>query len=293
MRAQMATAFNIATKTGNVAASREYADALCFAPTALPGVTVEPVSGPVKGHWYTPRAGARNLTLLYLHGGGYTYYAKTHANFIALMALTADARTFALDYRLAPEHPFPAQLTDALGAYRWLLGQGVDPRRLVVAGDSAGGNLTLALLQTVRGAGLPQPALAYCICPWTDLENSGASLTGNDDWIQARMAAAWAKYVCAGGANPRDPLVSPLHANLRNLAPIYIQAGGAEILLDMIRDFYVRAQAQGAEVTLDIWDHMPHDFQGYGDLVPEAHQALQRFREKLAERLEKSDGEPA
>jgi acetyl esterase/lipase len=287
LRVQMAVAFDIADKTGDIAASREYANALCFALQALASMTLEPVTRPVKGLWYTPRAGGRDLILLYLHGGGYAYYSKLHGNFIALVALAAEARTFALEYRLIPEHPFPAQLEDALTAYRWLLAQGVNPRRLVVAGDSAGGNLTLALLLALRRDGLPQPLLAYGLCPWTDVGNSGASMTSNaaEDWVHPRMAAAWAKQLCAGGADPRDPLVSPLHADLRGLAPIYLQAGGAEILLDMIRDFHARAQAQGADVALDVWEHMPHDFQAYGDLVPDARQALQRFREKLDERL--------
>ncbi len=286
LRAQMAAGFHLAARTGAPTAGREYVDALCFASPAVPQVTIEPAAGPIKGHWYTPRAGAGPWTVLYLHGGGYYYYAKAHENLIALMALAAEARTFALDYRLIPEHPFPAQLEDALAAYRWLLDQGVEARRLVVAGDSAGGNLALALLQVLRREGLPQPALGYGLCPWTDVENTGASLQSNADAdsLQPYMAATWARQLCAGGADPRDPLVSPVHADLRGLAPIYLQAGGAEVLLDMIRAFAAHAAAQGADVTLDVWDEMPHDFQAYGESLPQARAAWQHFRQQLSKR---------
>ena len=286
LRAQMGAAFDLGQRTGDMALSRAYADALSFGSPAAAAVTITPAAGPVRGAWYTPPA-ARDRTVLYLHGGGFAYFAKAHTGLIAAVALAAQARVFALDYRLIPEHPYPAQLEDALAAYRWLLAEGAAPARLAVAGDSAGGNLTLALLQALRRDGLPQPALAYAVCPWTDLANSGASLQTNaaDDWVPPRLPAAWARQYCAGGADPRDPLVSPLHADLRGLAPIYVQAGGAEILLDMIQAMCERAAAQGAEVSLDVWPHMPHDFQAYGELLPEARQALECFRVKLDERL--------
>jgi epsilon-lactone hydrolase len=274
LRSQTVRAFEMP----NMADGREYEDALLFSSPAVAQVTIEPVGAPVRGHWYRPKAGTAGVTLLYLHGGGYAYYSRAHQNLIALAALAARARTFALDYRLVPEHPYPAQLDDALAAYRWLLETGVDPRRLVVMGDSAGGNLTLALLLALRDAGSPLPALGVCIAPWTDVENPGDSMTKNEpyDWVEKRMADQWAKWLCSG-ADLRNPLISPVRAELKGLPPIYIQAGDAEILHDMIRAFADKAQAQGADVTLDVWPRMNHDFQAFGAGLPESQKALERI----------------
>lgn len=274
MRAQARIAFDMP----NPADSREYEDALVFYSSAMPQVDVVPVAAPIKGHWYQPKSDGGEVTVLYLHGGGYHYYPKALCGLIALVALAAKARTFAVDYRLAPEYPFPAQLEDARASYLWLLEEGTKPERLVVIGDSAGGNLTLALMLALRDAHLPLPALAIGISPWTDLENSGESMTKNEpyDWIEKRMAVKWAEWLCQG-ANLRDPRISPLHADLTGLPPIYIQAGSAEILYDMIRAFADKAQAQGANVLLDVWKNMTHDFQAFGESLPESQEALRRI----------------
>lgn len=131
---------------------------------------------PVKGRWFVPQTALDEYVILYLHGGGYAFSARTHDNLIALVALAAQARTFALDYRLTPEHPFPTQLEDAQAAYHWLLSSGIASQHIVVAGDSAGGNLALAQLLALRDAQQPLPALAVCLCPWTDMESSSKSL---------------------------------------------------------------------------------------------------------------------
>lgn len=265
---------------------RAYGDALVFNSPAVAGMNIHAVTSPVKGHWYQPKLGNRAITLLYLHGGGYAYYAKAHENLIALVTLAVESKTFALDYRLTPEHPFPAQLEDALAAYQWLLKTGVDPHSLVVAGDSAGGNLTLALLLTLRDAKQPLPAMAVCIAPWTDVGNSGESLTKNEtyDWVEKRMTIQWAEWFCKGAA-PRNPIISPIHANLNGLPPIYIQAGDAEILYDMIREFAARAAEQKADVTLEVWKNMNHDFQSFGDMTPESKEALARIRQVVDEQV--------
>jgi acetyl esterase/lipase len=274
MKMQAAAAFDMP----NIADGREYEDALIFASPALAQVSMEPVSLPVRGYWYHPLSAPRDVTVLYLHGGGYAYYSKSHSNLIALVTLAAGSRTFAPDYRLIPEHPFPAQLEDALAAYRWLLETGVAPERLVVIGDSAGGNLALALLLSLRDAAQPLPALAICLAPWTDLANSGESMRANasHDWLEARMASQWADWFCQG-TSPANPLVSPIHADLRGLPPIYIQAGSAEILHDMICAFAEQAEKQCAPVNLEIWPNMTHDFQAFGNIIPESKQALQRI----------------
>jgi acetyl esterase/lipase len=217
--------------------------------------------------------------VLYFHGGGYVFYTKAHDNLMASVAQAMQARLLALDYRLAPEQPYPGQLEDALAAYRWLLAQGCAPGQLFIAGDSAGGNLVLSFLLGLREAGLPQPALAVGLCPWTNLEVPDSSLTTNAayDWIEGPMAVKCAAWFY-GNADPADPKVSPAYADLRGLAPIYLQAGGREVLHDMIVDFVRRAREQGADVTLDIWENMNHDFQAYGDLIAESREAHARIR---------------
>lgn len=271
--------------------SRLFEDSLVFASAALPQVAVS-AAGP--GRWFEP-AGLvdRPAVLLYLHGGGFAYASQSHDNLIALVALATGLRTFAAHYRLAPEHVYPAQLDDARAAYCWLVQQGYRADQIVVAGDSAGGNLALALLLDLKAAGEPLPAAAVCLAPWTDLANPGASMLSHDgyDWISARMAARWSAAY-RGGFSATDPRVSPAWADLRGLPPIYIQAGGAEILLDMIRAFHARAQAQGADIRLDVWEAMTHDFQAFGSLLPEARDALDRIGQFVAQRLDANPTSP-
>lgn len=280
IKSQTVTAFDMP----NHAEGREYENSLVFTSPAAAKMRIESVVEPVKGHWYHPKSETKGITVLYLHGGGYAYYSKAHENLISLVTLATESQTFALDYRLIPEHPFPAQLDDALAAYRWLLEAGIKPERLVVIGDSAGGNLTLALLLTLRNSKLPLPALGICIAPWTDVENSGNSLKENEpfDWVEKRMPLKWAEWL-SKDTDPRNPIVSPINADLRGLPPIYIQAGDAEILYDMIQSFYDKAQTQGANVKLDVWRHMNHDFQAFGDLMPESKEALMRIGQVIKE----------
>ena len=282
------TQTNIAFDMPDHADGCEYQDSLLFSSLTVARTKIEAVESPVKGHWYEPKSGYNEVTLLYLHGGGYAYYSKAHENIIALVTLAASSRTFAPDYRLTPEHPFPAQMKDALAAYRWLLDSGHLPERLVIAGDSAGGNLTLTLLLAIRDAGLPFPAGAICIAPWTDLSNPGESMKTNDshDWITERMAIRWGDWFCQG-RDPGNPLISPVHADLKGLPPIYIQAGSAEILHDMICDFEKEAKKQGADVKLEVWPNMTHDFQAFGDIIPESKDALRRLGEVVKEYVEK------
>lgn len=277
---QTVTAFDMS----NHAEGREYENSLVFTSPATSKIKIESVNEPVKGHWYLPKSETKEITVLYLHGGGYAYYSKAHENLISLVTLAAESQTFALDYRLIPEHPFPAQLDDALAAYQWLLEKGIKPKRLIVIGDSAGGNLTLALLLTLRDSKLPLPALGICIAPWTDVENSGNSLKANEsfDWVEKRMPIQWAEWLCKN-TNARNPIVSPINADLQGLPPIYIQAGDAEILYDMIQSFYEKAQTQGVNVKLDVWRHMNHDFQAFGELMPESKEALKRIGQVIKE----------
>jgi epsilon-lactone hydrolase len=246
----------------------------------------EAMADGVRGTWFLPKNPSQN-TLLYLHGGGFAFYPKdSYANLIAMMTVTANARTFALDYRLAPEHPYPCALEDVRKAYLWLLDQGTDPKRVVVAGDSAGGNLTLALFCDLRDRGLPLPALGIPLSPATEFDNFRRSLTANQpyDWITGNMALTWRDWYCREGERSL-PLVSPIHADLRGLPPIYIQCGRAEILYDSVMAFVEEARRQNANVAVEAWDDMNHVFQFFGEGAPQSAAALSRIKEVVAQHL--------
>jgi monoterpene epsilon-lactone hydrolase len=271
----------------DVREARCYLDSVVISSPALSGVNITPiVQEKFRGSWFAQKNGEARVTVLYCHGGGYSYYPRAYANFIALITLAAKSRTFALDYRLSPEHGFPAQLEDALNAYRWLLATGTDPENLVLIGDSAGGNLALTSLLAARDAKLPLPALVIALSPATDFESKSASIVRNQayDWIDRPMLEKWADWFC-DPTQRRQPLVSPLWADLRGLPPIYIQAGGTEILYDSIQAFAGRAQSQGADVVMETWKDMNHDFQMFGPDAPQSAEALRRIGEVIDVRV--------
>ncbi len=212
----------------------------------------------MPGEWIAaPNAGAERPRIYYLHGGGYVIGSiNTHRALIARLSAASGARAFAINYRLAPEHPFPAAVEDAVSAYRWLLEQGVDPATIVIAGDSAGGGLTVATLVALRDAGVPLPAAAVCLSPWTDMEGIGESAKTRkaaDPMIDPEGGLAQAQLYL-GGADPRTPLAAPLYADLRGLPPMLIHVGDAEVLLDDSTRLAERAKAAGVDVTLEVWD---------------------------------------
>jgi epsilon-lactone hydrolase len=220
--------------------------------------------GGVAGEWFIPRGASEGgPVVLYFHGGSFIYgsIASTHRELIAREAVAAGARTFAVDYRLAPEHPFPAAIDDALAAYRGLLHAGVEPSRVVVAGESAGGNLALVTLLRARDAGVPLPAGAVLACPWVDLTARGGSLTENArfDWAEPRDFERWAETYLAGH-DARDPLASPSHADLRGLPPLLVQVGSAEMLLDQVEALTRRARASGVAVEHRVHADMVHNW---------------------------------
>lgn len=229
------------------------------------------------GEWLTLPDTPGKTTLLYLHGGGYVIGSiETHRALIARLAKAAGARACAVNYRLAPEHPFPAALDDAVAAYRWLLGSGVDPKRIVIAGDSAGGGLTLAALVAVRDRGLPRPAAALCISPWTDLACTGESMrtkAAADPVIQKAGALLYAQAYL-GEADLKTPLASPLYADVRGLPPILIQVGERETLLDDATRMADRLRAARVDVRIDIWDDMVHVWHFFAHQLDEGKKAL-------------------
>jgi len=273
-----------AFRLGDVKEARRYLDSVVIGSRELSAVNIVPVvQEKFRGSWFAAKNTEPSVSVLYFHGGGYSFYPQAYAHFIALITLAAKSRTFALDYRLSPEHRFPAQLEDAVNAYRWLLEDGADPDRLIDAGDSAGGHLTLALLLAARESRLPLPALAVALSPPTDFESNHIGNRGFD-WIEKPMLEQWADWFC-DSAERRNPLVSLILADLRGLPPIYIQAGGAEILYPSIQAFADRAREQKADVVLETWGNMTHDFQLFGLDSPPSAEALRRFGQVIDERV--------
>lgn len=276
--------FDHAFALKDIKEGRAYFDSLYTVPEIPPDVEVRPSrKDEPRGDWFIPRADRRGITMLYFHGGGYTFYAAVTRHFIAMLAQKLGVTIFAPDYRLTPEHPHPAQIQDGLAAYQFLLTKDVNPRQLVVCGDSAGGHLALMTLVQLRESGLPQPALAIGLSPWTDIGRRGESQFGNDryDMVQGYMTLQFAEWL--KGGNPyTDAELSPIDQDLRGLAPIYLQAGGNEILVDMIRDFARTVMFQGGRVRLDVWAHMNHEFHAYGDDLPESREALKRIETAIA-----------
>ena len=217
----------------------------------------------LKSEWLTPPMVGDQRTILYLHGGGYVLGScASHRAWVSHIAHAAHARVLLLDYRLAPEHPFPAAVDDAVAAYRWLLAEGVDPHNLVIAGDSAGGGLALAVLLTVRNAGDPLPAAAALISPWTDLAMTGKSMKTRawaDPMLKPTAFAAVVQHYC-GEPSSQHPLISPLYADLHGLPPMLIHVGNCEVLLDDSTRLAERARTAGVETTINVWGGMWHVF---------------------------------
>src|SRR5437879_6768790 len=235
-------------------------------PAHLSGVPGERLEGPSPS----------NTVLLYLHGGGYFgCSAETHRPITAYYALHG-FHVFAPDYRLAPENRFPAAVEDAVAFYRALLSAGYSPQNIVVAGESAGGGLSLSLMLALRAAGVPLPAAAALFSPWTDLAATGDSIRTNTDrcaMFEGAGVAYSARYYL-GDTDPRNPLASPLYADLAGLPPLLIHVGADEVLLDDSTRLAERARAAGVSVVVKIWPVVPHAWQLAPHLIPEARQSL-------------------
>jgi len=277
----------------DIAASRALTARVPFRAKLAPGWRIRAESGAaLNGEWIEPVAAdhpARTRCILYLHGGGYVAMsARTHRSLTSRLACWSDARLFAQNYRLAPEHPFPAALDDAVAAYRALIGAGNPAHRIVVAGDSAGGGLALALLVAVRDAGLARPAAGVLFSPWTDLAAAGPSIVGNSDsdaLFFGPYVAAQARYYLAD-TPATNPLASPVYADLAGLPPLLIQVSDSEVLLDDSRRVAANASKSGVAATLQLWRGVPHGWQVFAPILPEARAALRDaaafIREALA-----------
>lgn len=231
---------------------------------------------------HAPRgADPAGRTLLYLHGGGYiTCSPRSHRGLLARLCLATGGRCVAVDYRKAPEHPFPAAIDDALRAYRALLAAGQAPERLAVGGDSAGGGLTLALLQRLRAAGEPLPACVVLLSPWVDLEGQGQTIEDNSayDYLRPR-ALSGAVDLYLAGHDRRDPLASAIHADLSGLPPILMQTGSAELFCSENLTLAEHARRDGVELIHEVEEGMVHVYQLFADLEPRARRAIERIGE--------------
>ncbi|MEO6419092.1 MAG: alpha/beta hydrolase [Polyangiaceae bacterium] len=233
--------------------------------------------GKTRAQWLTRKGFTDDTTILYFHGGGFVLSSVDgYRELFARIALTCKARVLAIDYRLAPESPFPAAAEDCLAAYRWALANGVDPKRMLLAGDSSGGGLAVTTLVAARDAGDGLPRGAILLSPWVDLEAGHASVTANAafDWGDRDYLSHWsAQYL--NGADPRDPRASPLYADFAGLPPLLVQVGTAELLYDEVAAFADKARAEGVEVIFEPWPEMVHGWTMLNDFFPQAQEALE------------------
>ena len=245
-------------------------------------------AGGVPAAWVEAPGADPGRVILYLHGGGYVIGSiDTHRELAGRLSQASGARVLIIDYRLAPENPYPAAVEDAAAAYRWLLADGgAAPARTVIAGDSAGGGLTVAAMLALRDAGDPLPAAGVCLSPWVDMEGIGDSMTAKadvDPMVRkeglVRMAGLY-----LDGADPRTPLAAPLYADLSGLPPLLIHVGTAETLLDDSTRLCERARAAGVDVTYESWDDMIHVWHIFAPLLPEGQQAVERVGEYVRQR---------
>jgi monoterpene epsilon-lactone hydrolase len=264
-----------------------------FESCTLP-VSCERVSaGGVDGEWIVPAAPAKDKAILYFHGGGFRLGSvSSHRDLIARISEASRCRVLAINYRLAPEHRFPAPLEDALMAYGWMLDLGLRPENVCFAGDSAGGNLVLGTIIGLRERGLPPPAAGVLLSPWTDLAATGESYVSRaevDPILQRPMILTLAKSYLGEHGDPRNSLASPLYADLKGLPPLLIQVGNRETVLDDSTMFADRARAAGVDVELQIWDGMIHVFQMFGAELSEARQAIGSIAGFLDRHLHKAE----
>jgi acetyl esterase/lipase len=260
-----------------------------FETSSVPASCERVTAGGIDGEWTAAGGAPHDKAILYFHGGGFRLGSvSSHRDLIARIAGASGCRVLAINYRLAPEHRFPAPIDDVVAAYRWMLDQGLTSGNIAFAGDSAGGNLVLAALLVLRERGLPLPVAAVLMSPWTDLAATGASYVSRADAdpIHARpMILALAKSYLGDGGDPRHPLASPLYADLKELPPLLIQVGDRETVLDDSTMFTEKARAAGVDVELQVWDGMIHVFQMFGAELAEARQAVDALAGFLRQHL--------
>lgn len=252
-------------------------------------VTCEPTdAGGVPAEWISTPSATENKLILYLHGGGWVAGSiNTHRDLVARISRAAKIRVLIIDYRLAPEYPFPAGLNDCLTVYNWILSKGIKPENVIIAGDSAGGNLTLASLIKLRDEGIPLPVAAVCLSPVTDLTLSGESYKTKAE-LDPSVKREDIEFMVSQYVEVKDrqnPLVSPLYADLRGLPPLLIHVGTAEVLHDDSTRFAERAKEAGIDVTLEIFEDMIHVFHTFAPLAPEGQEGIEKIAEFVLKKI--------
>ena len=232
----------------------------------------------VPAEWVRWQEPTDDGAIVYLHGGGYVFGSlDSHRSIAWRLARASGMSVLLVDYRLAPEHPYPAAVDDAFSAYRWLLDQQVAQDRLVVAGDSAGGGLATALMLRLKTEGLRLPEAAMLLSPWADLTLSGASISDNAerDAMLSREALTKFKTLYLQDTDPGTAYASPLYADLSGLPPVHITVGSTEVLLSDAENLVTRINSYGGTAELSVWPKLPHVFPILGDLIPESKQAIE------------------
>jgi monoterpene epsilon-lactone hydrolase len=257
----------------DVAQSRERFEKTAVFLGGAPDAKCEKVdAGGVPAEWVMAPGCDSGRAVLYLHGGGYAIGSiNTHRRLAYDISAASAAKVLLIDYRLAPEHPFPAAVDDAAAAWRWLLQQGFAPNRLAIAGDSAGGGLAIATLVNLRDKKLGLPACAVAISPWVDLEGVGNSMTARSaqDPMVQKDGLLWMARMYLNGKDAKTPLAAPLHADLKDLPPVLVQVGTAETLLDDATRIAEKLHSAGVDVRLAIWPNMLHVFPLFAPVLSE------------------------
>jgi monoterpene epsilon-lactone hydrolase len=254
-----------------------------------PNITIAPVDVEgMPGEWVNSPSIAPQQVLFYLHGGGYNAGScVTHRDLAARLCLASGVRVLLLDYRLAPEHPFPAAVHDTVAAYQWLLACGIPPEQIVIGGDSSGGGLAMAAMLWLREHALAVPAAGVLLSPWLDLALTGSSIQSHaaiDPLVSPESLRLAASYYM-GDADPKTPLASPVCADLRGLPPLLIQVGAHEVLLNDSTRLADQARAVGVDVTIEVWDAMWHVWHAWAEVLPEGKQAIERIGAFIRQQL--------
>jgi monoterpene epsilon-lactone hydrolase len=246
-------------------------------------------AGLVTAEWLEPQDHRAHRVIVYLRGGSYVFGSiETHRSVAARIAVAAKARALIVDYRAAPEHPFPAPIEDVLEAYRWLLRNSIDPRGMTLVGDQAGGGLAIAAAMALRDARLPLPAAVVGLSPWTDLAFGGWSLLNNQkrEQILTLDALLYGAHHYLNGETPTNPLASPLYGDFRGLPPMLLHTGAHEILRDDATRTAHVAENAGVDVSVEVWDGMPHFFHQFPKLE-EGQAAVSRVGSFIQSRTER------
>lgn len=247
---------------------------------AAPDIAFEKIKiGTIPAAWVHAPLSTRQKVLLFFHGGGYSAASvKSHQDLLGRLSRATRHDVLAIDYSLAPEHPFPAAMQDARMAYEWLLKHGFDQKQIILAGSSCGGGMALSLLLQLKAEKKPLAAAAVCICPWVDLALTGSTLKTNDGKDIFRFdRLQTARDLYLQGHDPKDPLASPLYGDLAGFPPLCIQVGSCELLLDEIQKFASKALSQGVYVNFEIFDDMVHTWHYYAAKFPEGDAAIDKI----------------